>query len=763
MSGAILSGGQAPEIPWTLSIWTPNEDGELEREVLWAGEKDKAPDLLTMSKILSSSLQPMQITDLAVQIVQQAPASQVISLLTLLGSCASRRIVNAPIANPPDVKEISIIDISAYQQLAQTSKKSTCGRVFKKGDIVWQCRQCGKDIACVQCDPCFRRSNHIGHEVYFHRSAGGSGCCDCGDPEAWLQQGNCCDHSPPTNNSVAQPSAIAYKSANQFVDEMDDKTTFHVPDILRNNFRAVMDGILGLLATYVICQVRSFPDSIASSPFLVLLQSDEFKEDDGEFFQLAVHNDDIHSYDEVIQAFLRLPKPGSNLSTELSDYPTMDNATAREYTTRIDKEGSQIVFTAKISRLEVMLFLSGESRSEKALSGNLAIFEEYFRILHDEAGLHVSFQPLKIAQIDNNVTQAIRWLLSVGDVAQGLRRMATRAFLVPIQNTPTNVAYQAAIWVPSELQLDSTETAANDDNDEEEYNAFADINAFDMTRDTVGDNLNQHLFPQELRGLVDIETIELNLSAGISGKLMQVSNHQVVDDMSTGDYDREAKTRIRYPFLFLEKNPLSLTLLAHPFLSRPLQTAWNDLVIRYQYDMLFKAAFAQSTTVLYPSLIVLFAKYRGLQKETVLRNTVQIYTANTVVESMSSQCIALLNQNEHGKSSTVSFPASNLWILRPLAEPKDSLFITNMLSVSFLALFQLAGLKKTLSYSRLPDQRGFIHHSIIKNRRYGQICRDLEYASASPSFCLRLLQGCVNPGTVSLWIDLCEALSFIDV
>ena len=45
------------------------------------------------------------------------------------------------------------------------------------------------------CDACFRLSNHEGHEVFFHRAAPG-GCCDCGDPEAWVAEGCCARHRP---------------------------------------------------------------------------------------------------------------------------------------------------------------------------------------------------------------------------------------------------------------------------------------------------------------------------------------------------------------------------------------------------------------------------------------------------------------------------------------------------------------------------------------------------------------------------------------
>ena len=63
-----------------------------------------------------------------------------------------------------------------------------CGRVFKRGDIAFNCRTCQSDPNCVQCETCFRASNHEGHDILFHR-AGPGGCCDCGDTEAWKIEG----------------------------------------------------------------------------------------------------------------------------------------------------------------------------------------------------------------------------------------------------------------------------------------------------------------------------------------------------------------------------------------------------------------------------------------------------------------------------------------------------------------------------------------------------------------------------------------------
>jgi hypothetical protein len=59
--------------------------------------------------------------------------------------------------------------------------KWPCSYLFRKGDSSWNCGTCQYDPTCVLCEACFKSSNHVGHEVYFHRTHAG-GCCDCGVP-----------------------------------------------------------------------------------------------------------------------------------------------------------------------------------------------------------------------------------------------------------------------------------------------------------------------------------------------------------------------------------------------------------------------------------------------------------------------------------------------------------------------------------------------------------------------------------------------------
>jgi len=78
---------------------------------------------------------------------------------------------------------------------ASGGMQNVCGYVFKDGDLCYNCKQCQADPTCVMCQKCFLacKASHTGHEVTFHR-AGPGGCCDCGDLEAWAQEGCCPEH-----------------------------------------------------------------------------------------------------------------------------------------------------------------------------------------------------------------------------------------------------------------------------------------------------------------------------------------------------------------------------------------------------------------------------------------------------------------------------------------------------------------------------------------------------------------------------------------
>jgi hypothetical protein len=67
-----------------------------------------------------------------------------------------------------------------------------CAKVFKKGEVAWRCEDCELDPTCIMCQSCYEKSDHTGHRVWLKTNV--SGCCDCGDPDGYKEEGFCSDH-----------------------------------------------------------------------------------------------------------------------------------------------------------------------------------------------------------------------------------------------------------------------------------------------------------------------------------------------------------------------------------------------------------------------------------------------------------------------------------------------------------------------------------------------------------------------------------------
>ncbi|USW56018.1 Putative adaptor protein ClpS, core [Septoria linicola] len=75
------------------------------------------------------------------------------------------------------------------------AKGTACGHIFKNGESTYSCKTCAADDTCVLCARCFESSDHEGHMVMISVSPGNSGCCDCGDHEAWRREVRCSIHT----------------------------------------------------------------------------------------------------------------------------------------------------------------------------------------------------------------------------------------------------------------------------------------------------------------------------------------------------------------------------------------------------------------------------------------------------------------------------------------------------------------------------------------------------------------------------------------
>ncbi|KAJ3430806.1 ubiquitin ligase e3 alpha-related [Anaeramoeba flamelloides] len=88
-----------------------------------------------------------------------------------------------------------------YQkQTKQATKYSGVCHVSWSGEdiIIYQCLECGIDPTSCLCSECFEKGNHKGHHYRIRK--GGSGMCDCGNPDAWNPKGFCPDHKGPPKN-----------------------------------------------------------------------------------------------------------------------------------------------------------------------------------------------------------------------------------------------------------------------------------------------------------------------------------------------------------------------------------------------------------------------------------------------------------------------------------------------------------------------------------------------------------------------------------
>ncbi|KUI56589.1 E3 ubiquitin-protein ligase ubr11 [Cytospora mali] len=80
-------------------------------------------------------------------------------------------------------------------EYTEAARGMACGHIFKQGEASYSCKTCGVDDTCCLCAKCFDATDHTGHMVRISISPGNSGCCDCGDPEAWKTPMFCTIHS----------------------------------------------------------------------------------------------------------------------------------------------------------------------------------------------------------------------------------------------------------------------------------------------------------------------------------------------------------------------------------------------------------------------------------------------------------------------------------------------------------------------------------------------------------------------------------------
>lgn len=370
---------------WSLHLNTPrssdNSSSDVNTSVIWSSSATSSqPSAKELSGLLlTESIEPENVTNLAAQIVRNAPVSVIAGLLDKI-ACVYWR------------NESDQIDLRMLENLPNANRRTICGNVFKKGEIVWTCRTCAKDPTCVQCDTCFKGSDHTDHEVHFHRASGRGGCCDCGDPEAWSQCGNCNEHKGKNHCGI-------------------DPLTVIPPNLLKGS-RAVIAGVLGVITSYAVGTVRGF-EKYEDNCYVndAKVASEQGREPSK--LKVRLHNDDMHTYDEVTDALIAF-----NISSSV----------AQAMTATVDIDGEASVFV-------------GEASDPRIRRASLVFL--------DRNGLLVSITPEKLANLGPNVAAAFQWLIAFGNGNDGLMRVVTEVLLQETDTLPSCAVAVQSVGIPA--------------------------------------------------------------------------------------------------------------------------------------------------------------------------------------------------------------------------------------------------------------------------------------------------------------------------
>jgi len=392
-----------------------------------------------------------------------------------------------------------------------------CGYVFQRNDIAWNCRTCQTDSTCVLCESCYQNSDHEGHDVYFHRTSPG-GCCDCGDAEAWRVEGCCSLHRPRDMNSNDFNSDTCMEIDATKSEDVDmssigvsysglseeNKSDFEavrasmkgradgelcVKEMLPPRLAAAMAVVIGAAVQTSIQaidgaaigadpvqwtrrwadQIRKIRDGHAFDEECVLSANRSCANTIGDAMnlefpkkfklQLRLHNDDVHTYDEVIEALHQRrriygapthPKDG-NPETDVTNgiISTLDQA--KDLTTHVDTDGQVIA--------------RGYSTMEGAKAG-------FGRL--KSSGLHCAIVSTPQMDLELRARVLLSWLSEVSAAHPAVAALVVHAFVdVTEGSDPLGGAYvwphsrMIPPWSFSHGYFSSTRVAINEEDDDD--------------------------------------------------------------------------------------------------------------------------------------------------------------------------------------------------------------------------------------------------------------------------------------------------------
>lgn len=167
-----------------------------------------------------------------------------------------------------------------------------CARIFRKGEPIYRCLTCGFDEACALCLECYHPLLHKNHKVNVticQRENGG--VCDCGDPEAWINEFTC-------SRSLTPPYLVV----------LTGELQHEFAQSLLETFQALLDFVIDVMA-HSDAQFDSL-DEVSQTKIITSTANSSFDPhaycvDSHEDivppkYSLLVHNDQVHQYRDAV-------------------------------------------------------------------------------------------------------------------------------------------------------------------------------------------------------------------------------------------------------------------------------------------------------------------------------------------------------------------------------------------------------------------------------------------------------------------------------
>ena len=182
-------------------------------------------------------------------------------------------------------------------EYSDAARGKACGHIFKYGDATYHCKTCTDDDTCVLCTRCFEASEHTGHNVSSNISNGNTGCCDCGDDEAWRLPVKCAIHTAHTSTTAGK----------QKVPTLPEELVECIKMTIGRSIDYVCDVIACSPENLRLEKQAETIKRDEEASYLVAKWYEESRDRDPEF-ALVLWNDEKHTVDEVKEQVARACK-----------------------------------------------------------------------------------------------------------------------------------------------------------------------------------------------------------------------------------------------------------------------------------------------------------------------------------------------------------------------------------------------------------------------------------------------------------------------